>query len=157
MCDYSLMGVPNRLARDGEELVVYGFPMGSKGMTSPAEMAPHPRETTGWPLWEELKGLFRSPKPHSVPAVCIPPGAQLLLRDIPSDIQHSLCVGPVERVTFTQFDMAENRHRDAVRFADGSEISLQCLSDGQRVTVLSLGSDETNEISQGTLIRLGRF
>jgi predicted ATP-binding protein involved in virulence len=66
-------------------------------------------------------------------------------------------VGPVERVTFTQFDMTENRHRDAVRFANGSEISLQCLSDGQRVMVLSLDSDEANEVSQDTLIRQGRF
>ena len=35
MCDYSLAGVPNRLAMEGEELVVHRFPTGAPGLTSP--------------------------------------------------------------------------------------------------------------------------
>ena len=37
MCDYSLMAVPNRLAEDGEDLVVYRFPTGSLGLASPSD------------------------------------------------------------------------------------------------------------------------
>jgi hypothetical protein len=42
MCDYSLLGVPNRLAKEGEELIVYSFPTCSKGLTSPAEVVGSP-------------------------------------------------------------------------------------------------------------------
>ena len=34
MCDYSLCGIPNRLAVESEELVVYRFSTGSIGMAS---------------------------------------------------------------------------------------------------------------------------
>lgn len=33
MCDYSLRGIPNRLAREGEDLVVYQFRTGARGLT----------------------------------------------------------------------------------------------------------------------------
>jgi hypothetical protein len=35
MCDYSLAGIPNRLAVEGEELVVHRFTMGPLGLASP--------------------------------------------------------------------------------------------------------------------------
>ena len=35
MCDYSLHGIKNRLAREGETLNVHRFNTGSKGLTSP--------------------------------------------------------------------------------------------------------------------------
>src|ERR1017187_1728005 len=38
MCDYSLYEFPNRLAREGEELVTYRFPLGSLGLVSPVEL-----------------------------------------------------------------------------------------------------------------------
>ena len=34
MCDYSLQGIRNRLAEQGEILVVHRFQTGSKGLTS---------------------------------------------------------------------------------------------------------------------------
>ena len=34
MCDYSLTGIPNRLAVEGEELVVHRFRTGSLGLAS---------------------------------------------------------------------------------------------------------------------------
>jgi hypothetical protein len=34
MCDYSLAGIPNRLAVEGEELVVHPFPTGALGLAS---------------------------------------------------------------------------------------------------------------------------
>ena len=144
MCDYSLMGVPNRLANTGEELIVHTFRTGSKGLISPEETAP-----ANWNaytvLWDRLKDAFRVRSLQSVCAVCIPPGALLVLRDIPRAIQSSAGVRSVENVTFTQLDTIENRHRDAVRFSNGSTILLQYLSNGQRVTVVSLNS--ANDVS----------
>jgi len=146
MCDYSLMGIPNRLANAGEELIVCTFPTGSKGLTSPEELVP-PQRNACSALWESVKGLFRVRRVQSVPAVCIPPGARLVLRDIPLAMQSSAGVRSVENVVFTQIAVIENRHRDAVRFANGSAILLQRLANGQRVTVVSLGPDVANDLS----------
>ena len=35
MCDYSLAGLPSRLAVEGEQLVVHRFPTGTLGLASP--------------------------------------------------------------------------------------------------------------------------
>ena len=40
MCDYSLQGIRNRLAEQGEILVVHRFQTGSKGLTSPRYLQP---------------------------------------------------------------------------------------------------------------------
>ena len=40
MCDYSLQGIRNRLAEQGEILVVHRFQTGSKGRTSPRYLQP---------------------------------------------------------------------------------------------------------------------
>jgi hypothetical protein len=132
MCDYSLAGLRTRLAVEGEELVLYRFPTGSLGLTSPAELEAHPKEFRGW------QSLF---DPRKVPcAVCIPPGARLLLRDIPEHLQKHLGLGTDENVVFTQRNSEVGRHRDGFRFTNGQEILLQRLAERQRATVLSLSS-----------------
>ena len=68
MCDYSLAGIPNRFAVEGEELVVRRFPTGSIGLASPCESAP------------------KQPFATQTPAVCLPPGTRLRLRDIPEHL-----------------------------------------------------------------------
>lgn len=136
MCDYSLIGVPNRLATKGEELVVYMFPTRTKGLASRADVAASNQKVG---FWQKLKDLFRTPKLDPlVPAVCIPPGAQLALRDIPDSLQHAFKVDTIENVTFTQISATAHAHRDAVRFNNGTEILLQKLFEGQSVKVLSL-------------------
>jgi len=134
MCDYSLMGIPNRLATEGEELVVHRFSTGSLGLASSSDLRRVPHPLQAW-----LSGFlfFRAPE-DAIPAVCIPPGAQLLLQDIPIDLERSLKVGWAEEVTFTQLTAAANTYRDAVRFNNGNEIYLQELREGQRVKVLHL-------------------
>jgi hypothetical protein len=128
MCDYSLAGLPNRLAAEGEQLVVHRFSMGARGLA---------------PLCPDLKQLLF---PASTPAVCVPPGARLLLRDIPVYLQQRLAVGEVEEVIFVQQSVEAFTYRDAVRFANGREILLQLLCCGQRVDVLSLsGAEEETE------------
>lgn len=144
MCDYSLMAVPNRLARQGEELAVHRFPTGSLGLASPADLKraaepPMPAQKT---VWCALKEFFNPPKTEAVAAVCIPPGARLQLQDVPVRLQHELNVGAVEDVTFTQLSAAVNSYRDAVRFSNGREIRLQELREGQRVRVLDLSVAE---------------
>ena len=128
MCDYSLAHFPNRLAVEGEQLVVHRFDTGTLGLV------PEGRS------FKEI--LFRS----SPPAVCVPPGAQLRLRGIPEHVQRRYGVGPVEGVTFVQKSAEAFIHRDAVRFANGQDILLQRLQCGQRVDVLSLcGREEVIE------------
>jgi hypothetical protein len=64
------------------------------------------------------------------------------MQDIPLRLQNELGVGPVENVTFTQISAAVNSYRDAVRFANGRELRLQELRDGQRVRVMDLSMAE---------------
>ena len=126
MCDYSLAGVPNRLAVEGERLVACRFSTGSMGLTS--------RDASLWRLW------FKQ-----TPAVCVPPGARLLLRDIPKDLQRQVNVQATEEVTFVQLSAQAYQYRDAVRFRNGRELLLQRLKCGQRVEVLSLCSVDGRE------------
>ena len=123
MCDYSLAGVPNRLAVEGEQLVVHPFPTGSVGLASACSQL-------------LSKGT---------PAVCIPPGARLRLRDIPEALQLQLSLNATEEVTFVQLSAEAYQYRDAVRFQNGREILLQKLDCGQQVEVLSLASGDIPE------------
>lgn len=142
MCDYSLCGIPNRLAVEGEELVVHRFATGSMGLASVADLqmierlkAAAPRKT----FWESLKSFFEEPDQSAgAPAVCIPPGAQLIVTDIPADLQRRLGVSQEEAVVFTQLTAEFNSYRDAVRFRNGCEVHLQDLREGIPVQVLTL-------------------
>jgi hypothetical protein len=127
MCDYSLAHFPNRLAVEGEQLVVHRFATGTLGM-APARAS-----------------LTQVLSPNSVPAVCVPPGARLLLQDIPERLQQVLNVGAVEEVTFVEQSAEAFRYRDAMRFANGREILLQQLAFGQRAQVLSLSSADSEQ------------
>ena len=150
MCDYSLMAVPNRLAREGEELVAHRFPTGSLGLASPAdvERSAQPPARPQQTLWCRLKDFFNPPRTEPVPAVCIPPGARLRLEDVPARLQREFHVGAVEEVTFTQISAAVNSYRDAIRFADGREVRLQELREGQRVVVLDLSLAENLDLER---------
>lgn len=144
MCDYSLMGMPNRLAHEGEDLVVHTFPTGSRGLApdaSAANAAPRPSNAF-LSFLEKLRGKTEEKEI----AVCIPPGAQLLLRDIPEDLRNAFGLDVAEDVTFTQLTANPGEYRDAVRFKNGRELLLQLLQEGQRVRVLKLTlSDELIE------------
>jgi hypothetical protein len=64
--------------------------------------ATDPVRDFGWPCGKIKKNLFAPPKAVRLPAVCIPPGARLLLQDISLRLQYELEVGPVEEVVFTE-------------------------------------------------------
>ena len=128
MCDYSLAGIPNRLAVEGEELVVHRFHAGSIGLASPCA------SPSRW--WSGKQ----------TPAVCVPPGARLILSDVPERLQHDLAVGPIEEVTFVQLSATPFQYRDAVRFTNGRDIRLQELGEGMRVRVTKMSLPEDSSL-----------
>jgi hypothetical protein len=149
MCDYSLHTYPNRLATDGEELVVHRFGAGSLGLASPSDLAPviSAGKTAHDSWWSRAKAWFFGNNPKweaekRVPAVCIPPGARLVLRDIPKNLQRELGVGEIEEVQFVETTAEVNTYRDAVRFQNRRQALLQQLREGQRVKVLSIAIEE---------------
>lgn len=143
MCDYSLMAVPNRLAREHEDLVAHRFPTGSIGLTTPEELRriSAPQEQPQG-IWTAIKRFLSPQSMAPVCAVCIPPGARLLLSEIPARLQAELGVGADEEVTFTQISATVNSYRDSVRFGNGRVLRLQELREGQRVKVLDLSGAE---------------
>lgn len=134
MCDYSLAHYPHRLAVDGEQLLFYRFE------SSMLSLAP------AGSTWREVP--FRIKKP----AVCVPPGSRLLLRDIPEHLQRRLRVGAAEQVTFVQLSAEALVYRDAVRFANGREILLHRLHCRQLVDVLNTQMVEVEEIKQSEAV-----
>lgn len=145
MCDYSLHGIPNRLAVEGEQLIVRRFPTGSKGLASPSDLqvpAPAGLAFLRGLWWERVKTWFGPPpKPleqKAIPAVCVPPGARLLLQDIPPYWQEQFGVSSMEEVTFVQLSADVYCYRDAMRFSNGLIVLLQKFSEGQRVAVRCL-------------------
>ena len=145
MCDYSLHGLPNRLASEGEELVAHRFPTGAVGLASPADICrdtDRRSDSKNKGLWSMIKSAIFPPVIAEVPAVCIPPGARLRLSDIPVRMQSELGVGAEENVAFTQTSALPHTYHDAICFENGRQVLLQMLREGQRVRVLSLGSME---------------
>lgn len=151
MCDYSLHTFPNRLASDGEDLVVHRFGAGSLGLASPADLQPvisavrpvHTKPRS----WARIQSWFRDRSPrleaqNRIPAVCIPPGSRLILHDIPKSIQREFGVTETEEVEFVETTAEVNTYRDAVRFYNCRQVLLQELREGQRVRVVSTAANE---------------
>jgi hypothetical protein len=144
MCDYSLHSVHNRLAVEGEALQIHRFPTHSLGLASVADLRPTlVSGNEGW--WKTVKGWFSSIAPETVPAVCVPPGARLILREIPQLLQAKLNIGTEEEVTFVQLSPETPGYRDAIRFHNGQEILLQRLPVGQQLDVLCLSVSPEKE------------
>ena len=137
MCDYSLHGIKNRLANEGEVLVVHRFYSASKGLTSPEYLK----------RAERPKGLIAALKRMFVVyadecAVCIPDGAQLRLDGISQKVQKAHNLSATEMVTFRQLSANVATYRDAVEFASGVKVRLQELEEGQHVEVQALSSEQ---------------
>jgi hypothetical protein len=147
MCDYSLMCYPNRLAVEGEELVVRRFPSGSKGLASPADLPKHPARRS---LWSLLKEIFVDSQNCSVPAVCVPPGACLILRDVDPGFRSRYECSTGERVRFHQLTTEVNTYRDSLRFENGGSVRVQDLPEGMRLLVASLGGEDPS-VGSGVL------
>jgi len=140
MCDYSLHGIKNRLAEEGETLVVHRFYTGSKGLTSPKYLEPvdTPRGFIG-----SLKKIFAAPPKEC--AVCIPDGAKLILRGISVGLQRTHGLSASEPVTFRQLSEEAATYRDAVEFKNGTRVRLQELEEGQAIDVVALSVEHIAE------------
>jgi hypothetical protein len=121
MCDYSLAHKQNRLAETGEDLVCRNCGTGSKGLFSPTDT-------------------------NCGVAVCVQPGAQLLVCNIPAHIQKEHDLDDALNGKFVQTSMQAWSYRDAIEFRNRRDqtvvVSLQQL-EGVRVHILSL--DSTSE------------
>lgn len=147
MCDYSLHGVPNRLAVEGEELVTYRFPTGSVGLATPTDIAEanHPKLPGRYhgSCWSALKHWLAPQKElDRVPAVCIPPGAHLSMNHIPEVLRRNLALQAVEEVIFVQLSADAYRHRDGIQLRNGKQLLLQEITEGVRFEVVSLASSQ---------------
>ncbi len=147
MCDYSLGGLPNRLAIDGEELIVHRFSTLSIGLASPAGLLETVGKASAKPtLLRRIKNaLTQAFDPPETPAVCVPPGACLVLQCIPLDLQRKWNTGKEETVYFVQTSAEVNTYRDALLFRDGRRVLLQDLREGMRIKVISLDSKFAGE------------
>ena len=108
MCDYSLEAYRSRPAVEGEKLTLERFPSGSAGFTSGSNC--------------DL-------------AVCVPTGTHLLLEGIGDGVRQSCGVGGVEQAVMARLESGP--YRDAVRFANGVEISVQRLDRGTIAVVVA--------------------
>jgi hypothetical protein len=152
MCDYSLMALDNRLAECGEELVTHRFEFGTTGLAPATEVCEmnRRREEPVHGFWLKLI-RFLNPPADCCTVVCMPPGARLLLCGLSQKLQRKMKLDtPNQEVVFTQLDKRD--YRDAVRFANGREVSLQKLPEGLRVRVLAL-SAEPVEMAEEELMR----
>ena len=154
MCDYSLHGIKNRLANEGEQLFIHKFHTGSKGLASVTDLR-NLEKPAGAGVWVRFKCWVENQQrwinddlKRALPAVCIPPGARLHVDGIPSPMQKRFGVGPREEVTFVQLTAEPFRYRDAIRFANGQEILLQKLSDGLRVDGVLLAKGQKSTLSE---------
>lgn len=109
MCDYSLEAYRSRPAKEGEKLTLERFPSGSMGFTTGA-------------VCDQ--------------AVCVPAGSHLLLQGIGEAVREACSVGAVEEVVTTRTEGGS--YKDAVRFSNGREISLQKFDRGLMAVVVDL-------------------
>lgn len=141
MCDYSLQGLPNRLAESGEQLVTHRFPTGSIGMASPAEIANPPckPKIAGGTWWTKFKQWLTEPAmPPGPPAVCIAPGTCLRMTSVPESLRRDFGLSAVEKVKFVQFHAEPFQYRDGIEFGSGRRILLQALREGVAFEVIGL-------------------
>ena len=109
MCDFSLEVYGSRPAREGERYVTTRFASGTVGLAAFGD--------------------------GSTP-VCVQCDTQLILEEIPKEVQERLGVGPSEEVTFVRLE--HGPFRDGVKFRNRMEVSLQQLKPGVSVVVTML-------------------
>jgi hypothetical protein len=144
MCDYSLYHFPNRLASDGETLVVQRFSSGCIGLASACDLpATAPVNAS---VWQTLKSWFVPRLRRESVAVCMPHGSRLVLSSIPVKTRRQWGLLENEEVTFVQRSGGEFTYRDGVRLRSGVELSLQSVPPGVRVQVLSTSGSEEQPV-----------
>lgn len=147
MRDYSLHPNPNRLAEEGEDLVLYRFESGALGFASSLDLVRAENAVRAEPekFWSRLKEMFFGRRAAHFPAVVVPPGARLLLDGVPPNVQTSLQVAPSEVVVFGEISDRSYSYRDVFLLPDGTRVLLQDLPEGVHALVLTLSSEPVSE------------
>ena len=142
MCDYSLYTVKNRLACESDDLVLHRFDTGSLGFCAATELQQELNRSSfarGWSSF--MRWVF--PRRQCGPtAVCVPPGARLLVSEVPKKGQLDFELVELASVTFAQLSERSYAYRDALQLPGGESVLLQKLPEGLRVTVMALAADE---------------
>jgi hypothetical protein len=147
MRDYLLLAIPGRLAVTGEALAIHSFEAGSVGFASVLDIQ-RGRQGTQLGLCSRLRRMLHPRKAQQIPAIWVPPGARLLIQDIPEKLQRECGFQEeAEEAVFTEIIAVGDIHRDAIRFQNGVVVLLQRLSVGQRVRVLDFSSAEDRPIN----------
>ena len=133
MCDYSLKTFPNRLARDGEELLAHRFPSGCTGFISTEDLPAGRAVPAG--RWSSFKAWLFPRRHYGPAAVCVPPGSVLVLDNIASELRFHFDLAATEEAIFVHLGAGEFSHRDGLQFRNGKAMLLQLLPDGQRALV----------------------
>jgi hypothetical protein len=154
MCDYSLMSLPNRLAAEGEELVVHRFSTGSIGFTSAADLNRKAEDRKCMSFWRRFKEALLSTERAPIPALCVPPAARLMLRDVDAGLRRKYGLSAEEEVKFVQLSADPNTYRDAICCRSGMVIRLQELPVGQKATVLDLAGDAREDLPMAAITEL---
>jgi hypothetical protein len=144
MCDYSLYALPNRLAEDGERVVLHRFGTGAIGFASVVDVPPP--QVAGRSRWDAfrsgMKSLLLPRSCPGVPAVCMPPGTRLMMSEIPAEVQRQHCLRSGDTVVATEISSQSYAFRDALIIPNGKCILLQELPEGIQAVVLSTGVSE---------------
>lgn len=138
MCDYSLRTIQNRVAKEGERLVSHRFENGTLGFASVSDVEEWRRVTDGEisGFWSTMKDWLLPRRARRLPAVCIPPGTQLLLSEVPPRTQTALGLGSSELVTISELSNQSYSYRDALLLPNGTRVLLQDLPEGLHAFVL---------------------
>jgi hypothetical protein len=142
MCDYSLYTVKNRLACESDDLILHRFDTGSLGFCAAVELQQEMDRSDLARGWSSFQRWMFPRKKCGLTAVCVPPGAQLLVLEVPKKTVPGFQAQELESVEFTQLSERSFAYRDALRFPGGETVLLQSLPEGLRVTVMALASEE---------------
>lgn len=139
MCDYSLYAIPNRLAEDGEQVVLHRFGSGTIGFASVNDVPPKVAEClTRWQsLCAGVKALLLPRSCPTVPAVCMPPASRLMVTNVPADVQRFHRIHSGDAVVTTEITSQSYSYRDALLLHNGRCVLLQDLPEGIEAVVLS--------------------
>jgi len=148
MCDYSLYTVKNRLACESDDLVLHRFDTGSLGFCATAELEKEMNRTAFARGWSSFLRWIFPRKQCGVTAVCIPPGARLLVSEVPLAAKPIWGMLEMKTVDFTQLSERSYSYRDAVRMPDGQAVLLQWLPEGLRAMVLAMTPEEEEVLTR---------
>lgn len=152
MCDYSLYTIQNRLAEEGEELILHKFETGTVGFAAAVDLS-RAKVSISEPdtFWATIKDWLLPRRTPQCTAICIPPGARLLLSDIPRNVQMHLRIGCTEVGTFIELSDQSYSYRDALLLPNATRVLLQDLPPGLHAIVLSLSPDTAAKPQRGKL------